>query len=285
MSNKSGIQKEQSIASAKALMDLFEGRTLAVIQKVEKGGFKLVNKNTPHSNDEKLTLVVKAHGSLGYFFGVEPTFKSEIRELTAFVDYVRSIEQEIGDKVVDRIILEGCFSANEYYNQKGNTLYYVNSPARMLSTLLPEVEVIGFMGTNNGVGIKAWKKKGNSTEEAFFSFKEGAVVFKNGLAVDYEKNKGPNIWCDHDDSHDFVMLPCNINEQQLYDASQAIIDVNMLQSDLLDTKKFVDFEHTLGQRQLREAALDKHVDYRYRLFNKAPIRSVANEDFALECRC
>ena len=286
MSNKRGIQKEQSIASETALMDLFEGRTLAVIQKVENDGFKIVNKNTSHSKDEKLTLVVKAHGSLGYFFGTEPTFKSEMRELVAFVNYVRSLEQEMGVTAVNQILLEGCFSANEYYNQKGSNLYYVNSPARLLSTLLPEVDVIGFMGVNNGVGVKAWKKKGNSTEDALFSYREGAVVFKNGLAIDHEtKHKDPNMWCDHDYSPDFIILPCNINEQQLYNVSQAIVDVNKLQSNLVETKEFVDFEHTLGQRQLRESRLDKHSDNRYGLFNKGSVRAVMNDDLAYGCRC
>jgi hypothetical protein len=94
---------------------------------------------------KELTIWIEAHGALGWFFSPTKDVKKEFLGMMAFVEFIARVAAHTNTKI-GSVVLNGCFTANEFFNEE--TFAFNCSPARMLSLLLPNTTVIGFIGKN-----------------------------------------------------------------------------------------------------------------------------------------
>lgn len=129
-------------------------------------------------NGKPLTIWIDAHGAPGWFFGAARSAKDEFQKTVDFLKFISAIEAQTGGKVAN-VVLSGCFTANEIVNS--TTKKFFCSPARMLSFLLPDVNVLGFVGQNASAKVThLFEKSGSTYNPVTVSPHEAAVIYKNG---------------------------------------------------------------------------------------------------------
>ncbi|CDZ77465.1 hypothetical protein BN59_01748 [Legionella massiliensis] len=194
-----------------------------------------------------LTVYLESHGAPGWLFGARRTAKSEMDNTFAFVEYIRELEQKTGLKV-NSIILNSCYSANEYYNQ--STQEYFISPARVLSYLLPDCDIVGFVGKNATASVNAYaqvtdRKKGITYKPTAFSLEEASVRFSNGSIAEGGRKE---IYCDHAYTPPFISKACSIatDSEEYYKPTFGKEIVESLRA----RSQYV--EESYGDRQIRK---------------------------------
>lgn len=99
-----------------------------------------------------------------------------------------------------------CYSANEFINDNN----YLNSPARLLSILLPGRIVVGFRGKNSGVKLtNVFEKELEEFIPKTVPLLDGAVAFKNGLVIEASSRE---LYCDLDYMKPFIKKHCGIED-------------------------------------------------------------------------
>lgn len=157
-----------------------------------------------------LTIWVEAHGAPGWFFAGERSARDEYLCTIQFAAYVKQIETITGGKV-DNIVLSGCFTANELINVEACT--YFCSPARMLSILLPGINVMGFVGQNaTAVVTNVYEKKGTDYIPITVKPEEAAVLFNSGKVIEEYSRQ---LYCNHKYTPIFIRKKCKLNLEEV----------------------------------------------------------------------
>ncbi len=133
--------------------------------------------------NKPITIWLEAHSSPGWIFGAKADFVIEQKAVLMFRNRLVDIEQNTG-LYIDNIVLHSCFSATEIINEKNGT--YSNSSARLLSIVMPEKNILGFIGLNSGVKVSHIYMPISTSEfeEAHLSLIKGSIVFKAGKAIE-----------------------------------------------------------------------------------------------------
>lgn len=113
-----------------------------------KSQVKVALTHTPQNWVPRWTLWVEAHGAPMWFFGAEPTLASERLGTRDFAAWVRGCEAA-NNLTFASVVLDSCFSAAELCPASNRTI----SPARAVSILLPDKEVLGYLGKNNSATV------------------------------------------------------------------------------------------------------------------------------------
>jgi hypothetical protein len=160
------------------------------------------------SKTKELTIWLEAHGAPGWLFGKEASAEIELANTIKFADYIRDIEKHTGLKVTN-IILSCCYSANEFLHPETQNHFY--SPARLLSKLLPDVDVMGFVGQNasaKGTSIYKLDETGRFVPKVA-TLEEIAIVFRNGKTLELSASK---LYCDLLTIPYFVSEACGVDD-------------------------------------------------------------------------
>ena len=186
-----------------------------------------------HSTDQELTIWLESHGAPGWLFSGEDTASAEMDATINFARYVKRLELTSG-LTVRNIILSSCYSANEYIN-RDETLYF-NSPARMLSTLMPRCHVIGFTGHNaSAKATSVYQQQENGEFKAVIApLNHMAVAFQGGYVQELQDDQ---LYGGYTDTPDFVALACNIDRTILHPLASPILTIDRLRVDRKDTPK------------------------------------------------
>ena len=179
--------------------------------------------------EKTLTLWFEAHGAPGWLFGPgqprhlnperHPSHKSEKQATEQFYHYLTDIEHKTQLKI-DCILLNSCFSASELIND--STQQYLNSNARLLSILIPDKLVLGFMGYNCSAKVShIWEIKqsrqdknaliitdSNLLAECIISLIEASIVFKDGNAIEYDDHA---LYCSKQNMQPYVLKSLDIS--------------------------------------------------------------------------
>ncbi|WP_133126749.1 hypothetical protein [Legionella nagasakiensis] len=153
---------------------------------------------------ESITLWLESHGAPGWLFAGPRSANAELLATLNFARFVRQVERVTGS-TINHIVLSGCFTANEYYNAESSI--YFNSPARMLSFLLPEKKIIGFVGQNACAKVSnVYRKTDDDTYTPIYvNPEDAAVLYQNGAVVEaYEEA----LYCDHAYTPSFINRHC-----------------------------------------------------------------------------
>ncbi|MCF6766723.1 hypothetical protein L3V82_13225 [Thiotrichales bacterium 19S3-7] len=165
---------------------------------------KAIKSNFKGSKRHNISVVLNSHGALGWLFSGEPSFKAEINQLIAFTNFIHLLG-ELNYKV-DSIMLNTCYSAAEVINLYNTN--YVCSPARLLSNLLPDVSVLGYVGTF-AEAIVTGIYSSNVLKGAFsiiedssikadnLSLLKGSVLFKGGKVSESNIPMDAYVRCDY----------------------------------------------------------------------------------------
>ncbi len=178
---------------------------------------------------EKLTLTIwlESHGGTGWLFGNEHkdiTAREEFDATATFAEFVKRVETDLG-ATVDKIVLSGCFTANEIVcpNNPNNpkTMTHMISPARMLSLLLTDKQIFGFVGQNASAKVThVYLKTDDRTYEMTkVKLEDATILFLNGTAIesyfDLEKAR-KEIYCSHENTPDFIRVALGIKGEGYY---------------------------------------------------------------------
>ncbi|MCF6765185.1 hypothetical protein L3V82_05330 [Thiotrichales bacterium 19S3-7] len=145
---------------------------------------------------DSIVVAYNAHGVPGWLFGKDKSPKSEMEYTIAFAKLIKQIEAKLNVKV-DAIMLNNCYSGFEVMSEDHQN--YICSPARVLSILLPDVQVMGYVGKFSDsivtglavpkVNYRAAVYNGSeSTSKVAFqdvnvSLLSGCVLFRNGKSI------------------------------------------------------------------------------------------------------
>ena len=175
------------------------------------------------SPNKSLTLWFEAHGAPCWLFGAgnpqdpnpanHPSHKSEKDATEQFYHYLTDIEKKIKLKI-NYILLNTCFSASELVNNLSQT--YLNSSARLLSILMPNKKVLGFMGYNCSASVShIWKLKQSQQREyehiitdnklvteCIVSLIEASIAFQDGKAIEYDDHA---LYCSKQNMQPYVL--------------------------------------------------------------------------------
>jgi len=195
-----------------------------------KAGFGLMNKG-PISFDastdntskilkfssqlgKNITLFFNAHGAPGFLFARYRNAKSELEGLYSFAKFVRQVEEKTGKKI-NNIILSGCYNAVEIYNP--DTGNYFNSPARLLSLVFPEKNIVGFQGQYADAVVTHIYDKNKSGEyiSKVMPAHKAGVLFNNGKVIERPSER---FYCKHDYTQNFIIdaLDLDINNNEYF---------------------------------------------------------------------
>jgi hypothetical protein len=130
----------------------------------------------------KIVLFVVSHGYPGHFFGKEFNKDNEIEYIKKFKEFVTLCETSI-ERDIDIIVLGGCHTSAEFKCHDGN---YINSPARLLSIIVPSKHIVGFCGTYVDAKVTGLFEYSEDDYYAIISVPENAsMVFKNGMMLQH----------------------------------------------------------------------------------------------------
>lgn len=156
---------------------------------------------------EQLTLWMESHGAPAWLFGCTRDHKNEFQWAKNFALFVRAVECYTGTKI-NNIVLSGCFTANEFIDESAET--FLLSPARILSFLLPEVNIVGFVGQNAVAKVSNVFHKTTKGEykPQIVNLDQAAVLFRGGkVRESYHDTKMKPLYCS------FIYTPKFIIEQ------------------------------------------------------------------------
>lgn len=130
-----------------------------------------------------LTIWIDAHGALGWFFGTTDSAIDEYLSMLHFVKCIDNIAQKVNATLVS-VVLNGCFTSSEFFNSQTNN--FVLSPARMVSLLLPGVQVVGFPGKNSSakIGYVFEQTQRSEFKELKLCVEEAATLYISGHVVE-----------------------------------------------------------------------------------------------------
>jgi hypothetical protein len=187
----------------------------------------LIKTNEQTRSDKPITIWLEAHGAPGWLFGPglpsdenpanHPDHKKEAKGTMNFRDYLLEVEKKTGHKI-NNIILNCCYSATEFVNDIDGQ--YLNSPARLLSILLPDRNVIGYTAKNSGVKVShVWEPEnprantplvladGEHMKECIVPLSDASVLFRNGVAVEFSQR---TLYGNNQYIQPFVLNSCEI---------------------------------------------------------------------------
>ena len=218
-------------------------------------GFKKSTKPS-QSKKKELTIWLEAHGAHGWLFGEEPSADAEMSRTIEFANYTRDIENHTG-LTVTNIILSCCYSANEFLNPETNQHY--SSPARLLSALLPNTTVMGFVGQNaSAKGTSLYQFNKGSFIPKVAPLEQIAILFQAGRTLELSSSA---LYCDVVSMPAFISIACGgVEPKMKYDsfaATRALDELMALPSYGNDDEK-----DCYGTFQMREVsfALKKGLD-------------------------
>lgn len=203
-----------------AVINQTKERILWNTQKIET-----LIKINEQTKQKSLTIWVEAHGAPGWFFGnSEQKGKDEFQRTAEFSRLVRTIEQLTQAKETN-VILNGCYTGVEISNP--NQTQFFRSPARMLSMLLPNALVVGFIGHNANAKIDhVYEYTKDGYVKKPIALDKAAIVFKKG---DVRESYTETLYCDHQYTPEFIKNQCGIEVGDGYFAScHASISVNKI---------------------------------------------------------
>lgn len=191
-------------------------------QLLEGNGYRVLNKREMYFNantldlkaingkeKQRITIWFEAHGAPGWLFGKDESLKSELQYMLVFARAIKTLAKT-SNCIIENIVLSGCNSATEYLDEK--TENYFNSPARLLSFLLPEINVLGFVGRNSSAKITSiWEMCNDELEESVLSLAEGSVLYKDNNVVE---NCVANLYCPVEEIPKFIRA--NLHTQEVY---------------------------------------------------------------------
>lgn len=156
---------------------------------------------------ETLTIWLQSDGAPGCLFGSADSATTEFVNSMDFTLFVHLIE-EITSLAVSNIVLCSKFSATEMFNLEQQT--YFNSSARVLSLLLPDKNIMGFIGEYRaGKVINVFRLEDDgSFKPATVNPEEAAVVYKNG---DELESHSSTLFCNHTHTPHFIFEQCNFH--------------------------------------------------------------------------
>jgi hypothetical protein len=229
------FDKKDSSTKYQSTKKLAEERGYTVINKQELIYDPYAHENTDAQRDIKpgfskksLTLWFEAHGAPGWLFGPgdphdndpanHPNHKSEKEAANFFCAYLSDIEKKT-ELRINHIILNTCFSATELVNDFENQ--YLNSSARLLSILIPNKLVLGFIGHNASAKIShVWEFAHPSDmelplvvtdkqllKEGVISLLDASILFKDGSAIEFNHR---DLYCSHINMQPFILNSCKI---------------------------------------------------------------------------
>ena len=171
------------------------------------------------SKKKELTIWLEAHGAHGWLFGEEPSPDIEMARTIDFADYIRAIESHTS-LTVSNIILSCCYSANEFLNSKTNHHYF--SPARLLSLLLPNTNVMGFVGQNaSAKGTSLYELNKGIFVPKVAPLEQIAILFRAGRTLELSSS---NLYCDVVSMPTFIRDACGVKNRQYnsFEATRAL---------------------------------------------------------------
>ena len=158
-----------------------------------------------------LTIWLESHGATGWTFGSSRSKTSEYNWTVRFSKFIHAIERVTG-ATVNNIVLNGCFTANELVNPDGMT--YLNSPARILSLLLPDKQILGFIGQNASAKVtNVFHRTADGVfTPATVSLEQASILFKNGHVLEsyHDVPKAPPLYCTHKYTPNFIISACEL---------------------------------------------------------------------------
>ncbi|MDF1684230.1 MAG: hypothetical protein P1U36_06190 [Legionellaceae bacterium] len=200
-----------------------------------------------HTKNAKITLWFEAHGTLGWLFGKNKCKDDELKWAGYFIDFMQAVEKQTGAQV-NTVVLSACYTANEVVNKEERT--YLNSPARILSLLNPDIHVLGFVGQNaNAKVTNVYYREDDDTYYPKTLKPEGAaVIFKGGFAIEsYHKLHTKSVYCTHEYTPDFIKDACKLiyedeeKSEEYYESCLAIEEIQINKYDI--------DEHSYGEQQ------------------------------------
>lgn len=130
-----------------------------------------------------LTIWIESHGAPGWLLsGKNPTCRLETAAIENFKICMLELQKESKYRI-ECIFLNACNSATEILGDKGQS----NSSARLISKVLPNTHVLGFIGYNNSKNVRVAEKTGDVYKDKILSLINGSVLFKNGKAIEYSE--------------------------------------------------------------------------------------------------
>lgn len=161
-------------------------------------------------DDKPMTLWLESHGAPGWLFGGTRDHKDELRWTRRFAAFVKDVEAHTGT-TIDNIILNGCFTANEFVSPDSGS--FMNSPARILSLFLPGKNIVGFVGQNASAKVtNVFHLTDDGFSEVTVRPEEAAVLFRDGGVVEsyHELGKAP-LYCTHKYTPMFISRLCGLD--------------------------------------------------------------------------
>lgn len=184
---------------------------------VETGLLSSDNIIAPSFSRLKQGLIIwfEVHGAPSWVFGSTPDFATENRAVKLFNDCLLRLEATTGLHI-DTVIINSCYSATEIFNEENGS--YSNSSARLLSILLPDRNIIGFIARNSSAKITGIFETANdpaSFKPCTIPLVEGSILFRNGVAIEYSARK---FYCVPQDSYvkPFILETCSIADPRSY---------------------------------------------------------------------
>ncbi|AHE66388.1 hypothetical protein [Legionella oakridgensis] len=199
---------------------------------------------------ESLTLWLESHGAPGWLFAGPREARAEFLATLNFARFVRQLERFSGTSI-DNIVLSGCFTANEYYNAESSV--YFNSPARMLSFLLPEKKIVGFVGQHACAKVSnVYRKTGDDTyTSVYVNPEDAAVLYQNGAVLEaYEEE----LYCNHAYTPPFINKHCALGLTAETKATTFYRPCQARELVASDPYKYYVEEDSYGEKQTRSAA-------------------------------
>jgi hypothetical protein len=194
-------------AAAKVLSDIGYGtisKAKLTFDKADNTEFDRAIRETKIAG-EQLTLWMESHGAPGWLFGCTRDHKNEFQWAKNFALFVRAVECYTGT-TINNIVLSGCFTANEFIDESAET--FLLSPARMLSLLLPEKSIVGFVGQNAVAKVSNvfYKTTRGEYEPQIVNLDQAAVLFHGGRALEsYHDTKARPLYCSFIYTPEFII--------------------------------------------------------------------------------
>lgn len=204
-----------------------------------------------HQFGTNFTLFTNSHGAPGWYFGEKKNAGSELEGLRRFAQLINEIEQYTQKEVVN-IVLGGCYSGVELYNPE--TGQYMNSPARLLSMLFPNKNVVGFLGrfADSNVTHVYQLKKDEDYQLLAPKPENASVLFRKGSLIERSKLE---LYCTHEDTPDFIKDELRLGLVTEHDYFKSYFfkeDSSQEKGPVLIEE---DIKKNLGLKQLAEVAL------------------------------
>ena len=177
---------------------------------LDRDAFAKAIRDVRSSSHKQLTVWLESHGATGWLFGRKQDSEHEFESTIKFVKFIHELEIYTGFSV-NQIVLSGCFTANEIVNPDDMT--YMVSPARILSILLPDTRILGFVGQNACAKVTNvfYKNKDDVFTTQVVALEDAAVLFQNGQVIEsYHDNGKRPLYCSHKYTPRFVLEHCKL---------------------------------------------------------------------------